>query len=64
MNIDDFCGVHNAQPRLVACNASHKPGQLLAVSDQDQFELTVFLQGRSSRAHDDLGAEVAAHGIK
>ena len=38
--------------------------QLRIVADKNQFEVPMTTERRCSRAHDHLGAEVAAHGIK
>jgi hypothetical protein len=38
--------------------------QLGYIADQDQFEIWMPFKTRVCRTHDNLGAEVAAHGIE
>jgi len=54
----------NTQARIVANDVSDQGRQLFLVTDQDQLEVLIFAQSRGGRAHNNLGAEVAAHGIQ
>jgi hypothetical protein len=56
--------MHDAQARILADDASDEPLELLAIPDQYELDVLVFCKGRGRSTNDDLGTEVAAHGIK
>ena len=56
--------MHDSETLVVTDDARDEAGQLVFVSDENELESAVFIQRRGSRPHDDLGTEVAAHGIK
>ena len=54
----------NTEARLVTDDPGHQAGQLDFVTDEDQFQVDVPIQRHFGSANDNLGAEIAAHGIE
>ena len=60
---NDFGRVNDPQTFVVADDPRDESAQFGFVTDENEFEIGVLFEARGSRAHDDLGAEIAAHGI-
>jgi hypothetical protein len=56
--------MHDRQPWFVANNPRYQVPQYSFIANQNQFEVGMHMKSRICRAHDNLGATIAAHRIE